>query len=351
MRTLLLLAGCCLGLAAPVSAQESLTVGVAAPLTGPSSILGRQIAAGAGEAAGTRATVIAADTQCTAEGAAAAARQLVSEGVDIVVGFLCTAEIEAALPILSEASIPVLDVGVRTHTLTDRRERTGHLVWRIAPRTQDEADALARFVRENWRDEAFGIVEDGSVDARDLADEVRARLGPESIEPSLVDNYRPAEEVQFALARRIAQSGVTRLLVFGSREDVSIIARDAAELDLELEWVGGESLLDEPGGRADLPNGIRAVAIDDQAADYPFATAGAIVREGYHGPAFAAAETAIEAVRRSRAEGENLADILNEGAFPTVLGPVSFDERGDWTREAFRVLVWDGRVFSPAPRS
>lgn len=350
MRAFLLTAGAWLCLVSYAGAQDAVTVGVAVPLSGPSSILGRQVAAGAGAAAGERATVIAADTQCTAEGGEAAARELVAAGVDIVVGFLCTAEIEAALPVLMDASVPVVDVGVRAQRLTDRRNRTGHLVWRLAPRTDDEAEALANFVRDQWRDVPFGIVEDGSVDARDLADEIRARLTSLAIEPTLVDNYRPAEELQFALARRILQSGVTRVLVLGSREDVAIIARDASEIDLSLDIVGGESLLDQPGERAELPDGVRAIAIDDEAASDP-GEPGEIVREGYHAPAFAAVQIAIEVVERAlRGEG-SAADLLNQRSFRTVLGEISFDEIGDSNRNAFGVLVWNGTAFVPAPQS
>lgn len=339
------LALCAIVASAPAAAQTPITVGVAAPLSGPSAVLGRQIASGAGEAAGDRATVIAADTGCTAEGGAAAAREFVDDGADIVVGFLCTAEIEAALPILGQAGIPVIDVGVRANRLTDRREREGHLVWRIAPRSDAEADALADFVRAEWRDTPFGIVEDGSVHARDLADEVRARLGPRSIEPALVDNYRPAEEVQFALARRILQSGVTHLLVFGAREDVAILARDAAEIGLEPDIVGGESLLDAPGEGPALPQGVRALAIDDRI----IATDAASGREGYHAPAHAATQIAIEALARSNAAGIAVEDALNEGSFDTVLGPIAFDAKGDSDRRAFGVLVFDGDGFRPVP--
>ncbi|TIS72521.1 MAG: ABC transporter substrate-binding protein, partial [Mesorhizobium sp.] len=88
---------------------ETLLVGVAAPLSGASAILGRQIEAGAGlaaEANGAQLKVV--DDACTADGGAAAAREFVAAKVGAVVGFLCTEAIEAALPILKDANIPVI---------------------------------------------------------------------------------------------------------------------------------------------------------------------------------------------------------------------------------------------------
>ncbi|TIT01084.1 ABC transporter substrate-binding protein, partial [Mesorhizobium sp.] len=111
---------------------ETLLVGVAAPLSGPSAILGKQIEAGAGlaaEANGAQLKMV--DDGCTAAGGAAAARELATAKVSVVVGFLCTEAIEAALPILKDANIPVITVGVRTESLTDRRAKTGWPVFRL----------------------------------------------------------------------------------------------------------------------------------------------------------------------------------------------------------------------------
>ncbi|WP_185982752.1 branched-chain amino acid ABC transporter substrate-binding protein [Aureimonas mangrovi] len=334
---------------ASAQAQEARPIGVVAPLSGPSEILGRQVVAGAAGAIGARRPLIAADDECTAEGGASAAREFVRQEVAAVVGFLCTAAIEAALPILTDAQIPVIDIGVRANRLTDRRERTGQLVWRLAPRSDDEADAIADFVRENWRDVPFGIIEDGSAYGRDLADEVRARLGPESIEPALVDNYRPAEERQFGLARRIAQSGVTRILAFGARTDIAVIARDAGEVGVTLDIVGGESLLDAPGEDVELPQGVRALAANEDALALPgTAENSSVVAEGYYAPAFAGAQVALQALDRVP---QAPAEALNTATFDTVLGPVRFDAAGDAERDFFNLLVWDGERFVPAPQS
>lgn len=331
-------------LALPATGQERV-IGVAAPLSGPNAVLGQQVTAGSAAASGETMRLIAADTECTAEGGAAAAESLAAAGAAIVIGFVCTPAIEAALPILTQAGIPVIGVGVRAARLTDRRERTGHLLWRLAPRSGEEADALAAFVRENWRSLPFGIVEDGSAYARDLADEVRARLEPEAIEPALVDNYRPAEELQFALGRRILQSGVTRLLAFGTRPDIAIVQRDANELGLELEIVGGESLLDEPSDVADILPGTTAIAIfDEQAAEH------GPIREGYFLPAQAATQIAIEALEQAD-DPSALAIVLDQHTFSTVLGAISFDDKGDSDRDAFGLREWDGERFVPVPQS
>ncbi|MBE0693094.1 MAG: ABC transporter substrate-binding protein, partial [Aquamicrobium sp.] len=115
-----LIAGGALVLAG-IAHADAPRIGLAAPLSGPTALLGAQLrdgAAIAAERAGTE--LLAADDECTAEGGARAARELVAERVEIVVGFLCTEAIETALPVLAEAGIAVVTPGVRANGLTDR---------------------------------------------------------------------------------------------------------------------------------------------------------------------------------------------------------------------------------------
>lgn len=327
------------------SAAEPVRIGVAAPLSGPSEILGRQIVAGVEAGAAADRTITTADTACSATGGTAAATRLVEARVEVAIGFLCTSALEAALPILSAAAIPVLDVGVRAERILDRREREGWLVWRLAPASGAEAAALAAYVRAHWAASPFAIVEDGSAYGRDLADTVRNLLEESGLRPTLVDNYRPAEEKQFGLARRIGQSGVTRILAFGTRSDIAILARDATATNLDLEIVGGESLVDAKGGDVELPPGVVALApgfdVDWTPAEAPPAD------EGYAKLARIAAEIAVSGVAQAQASGRPLTETLSTGTFETLVGPVRFDARHAADVAPFRPYRWTGERFEP----
>ncbi|NDV85163.1 ABC transporter substrate-binding protein [Aurantimonas aggregata] len=358
LRPALLLAAACL--AVPASAQQqqpagSIVIGVAAPLSDSEAILGEQLTGGVETAvarlsgADGRVETVTADTTCSAEGGRQAAETFVATNVAIVVGFLCAEALEAALPVLRQAAIPTLAVGVRANRLTDRRERTGDLVWRIAPRSDAEAMKVAETLAARWRDQPFGLIEDGSITARGLTDSVRRLLEERGMVPQTIDNYRPAEEKQFALARRLERTGVTRYFIAGDRPDVATIARDAAELGLDLEIVGGESLLDEASIDVPLPDGIVAVAPRPRfpelggSADAP--PPDDTAPKGYFGPAFAATQIAVAAVRTARASGRTIPVVLQSEAFATELGTIRFDAKGDSDLDLTRVLVWRGDRF------
>ena len=143
------------------SAASGTILGVAAPLSDSPAVLGQQVVDGAWAAANPAASpkvqIDTADTTCSAEGGRQAARRFVGKHVTVVVGFLCTDAIEAALPILTKAGIPTIDVGVRANRLTDRRSDTGYDVWRIAPRSDADAKAIADYLAKRWGDVPFGL--------------------------------------------------------------------------------------------------------------------------------------------------------------------------------------------------
>ncbi|KAB0680896.1 ABC transporter substrate-binding protein [Aureimonas leprariae] len=336
-------------LAPPAGAQEPVRIGVAAPVTGPNAVLGAQVLAGARQAAAAKGVVLVeADAQCTPEAGKATAERFVAEKVKVTVGFLCAESLEGALPVLRSAAIPAIDVGVRADRFTAQRRKTGDPVWRLAPHAGAEAEALAATVATRWRDVAFGILDDGSVYGRNLADAVREKVEAGGQRPAAVDGYRPAEEKQFGLARRLARTGVTHLVIAGDRGDAATIARDAAANGLALQFLGGEQLLDEPPDAAEIPEGTLAVGVEQTFRPLsPPGEADAVERSGYFGPGLAAVEIAATATDIAKREGKPLPDVLNATTFDTSLGRIRFDAKGDSDLNLFRVFRFNGRDFVP----
>jgi branched-chain amino acid transport system substrate-binding protein len=335
-------------LAAQAQAQEP-RIGVSAPLSGSSAILGAQVLEGASAAAGTAALEIA-DDACTAEGGANAARQFIGAKVQVAVGFLCTEAIEAALPILKEAGIPAITVGVRTDSLTDRREKTGWPVFRLGPRADGENAAAAAIVPKLWRGELFAIIDDGTIYGRELAESVRAAAEQAALKPVFVDNYRPQMDNQVGLIGRLRRAGATHVFVGGDRDDIAIMARDAAATGDALVFAGGEALRAAPGD-VPLAEGTLMIGLPEWSEIASKEALTAIAKrqtapDGYVLPAYAAVEIARAALDASTA-GKTVAEVLAAGEFKTAIGPIRFDEKGDLADNPFRVFRFDGKRFVP----
>lgn len=343
----------CAGLLAGSAAAQ--TIGIVAPLTEALAPLGEQIRTGAAVAAAERglaqSRLVVADDACTAEGAVRAAADLVAEGVSVVVGFVCTEALEAAMPLFTEAGVPVITPAVRTDSLTDNRHRTGWPVFRMAPRADQEHEAVAELLVPRWRNALFAIVDDGTIYGRELVESFRLAAETDGLRVVFADTFRPQMDNQVGLVGRLVRSGATHVLAGGDRPDIAVIARDAAERGYEVELAGGETLR-AADGDVPLPEGVLMVGLPEpaetagEAALQAFARRG-IVPEGYMLPAFAALEVAVQAMVAAEVQSGDMLDILRAGSFATALGPVRFDEKGDMQGNPYRLFRYDGSRFVP----
>jgi branched-chain amino acid transport system substrate-binding protein len=334
--------------AGEAGAQAS--IGLATPLTGPSALLGQQMRTGATMAAEGLADptvrLSIADDGCTADGGARAARELVAARVQIVVGFLCSEAIEAALPILKEANIPTITVGVRTDSLTDRRSRTGWPVYRLGPRADGEREAAGRLLTRLWERELFAIFDDGTIYGRELSESVRIAAEKAGLSPVFVDTFRPQLDNQIGLVGRLQRAGATHVFAGGDRDDIAVIGRDAAQLQSGLTVAAGETL--RSVGELPLAPGTLMVALPDwpdvavPAVAAMFAER-RILAQGYVLPAYAAIEVAHAAI--ADAAGGPVGNLSGRD-FTTAIGTVGFDDKGDLTENPYRLFRFDGDKFS-----
>lgn len=333
------------------SASAQTLVGVAAPLTGPFALLGVQVRDGATVAAErTGAEIALIDDQCTAAGGLQAAQEFVSRRVAMVVGFLCGEALEAALPVLKDAGIPVITVGVRTNSLTDNREKTGFPIYRLAPRADGEATAISEIIPDLWRERQFAIIDDGTIYGRDLADALRGAVERRQLRPAFIDVYRPQLDNQIGLIGRLRRAGADRVFVGGDRDDIAIMTRDSAYLEAGIGFAGGEALRGISNG-VPLATGTIMVALPEwsEIADPAVISAfGAenIMADGFALPTYAAIEI-VAAATNGGVTGIGLFARLDEDEFNTAIGPIRFDAKGDLTRSLYRAYSFDGSRFVP----
>jgi branched-chain amino acid transport system substrate-binding protein len=343
-----LLAGVVSGTA---SAQE-FKVGVVAPLSGTSARLGAQVRAGAEAAAAAQDPAVpveVADDACSAEGGAAAARKLAEAKVTVVVGFLCTESLEAAMPVFRDAGIPVITVGVRTNSLTDMKQKTGWPVFRLAPRADAEGIAVSSILVELWRSALFAIIDDGTIYGRELAETLRSEAEKQGLQPVYVDTFRPQLENQVALAGRLRKAGATHVFVGGDLEDIAVLGRDAAGLGYELTIAAGEALRSATSGVPLQPGTLMVGLPEWSEVATPASLAAIRARnaepEGYSLPAYAAMEIAAKAQAETQSYGALLGDSLLKGSFATAIGKIAFDDKGDLEENPYRLFRFDGAKF------
>jgi branched-chain amino acid transport system substrate-binding protein len=62
---------------------------------------------------------------------------------------------------------------------------------------------------------------------------------------------------------------------------------------------------------------------------------------------YAAVEIVLQSLETDANDGAPIAAALSGQTFQTALGPVRFDDKGDWIGEHYRLYRYDGTAFQP----
>lgn len=335
--------------ASPVVAA-GLTFAVVAPANGPLAILGQQVRDGARFAAEANGdTVVEIAEACDETDGEAIAKQILAADAVAAVGFLCTEGLAAALPALAEAKVPAITLSVRSGILMEDALKKKWPLLRLAPGPKAEADKAVEVISRDWKAEPFALIDDGTIHARELVEAIRLRLEDVGMKATFVDTFRPAQEQQLTLVRRLAKTGVTRVFIGGDRTDAAVIARDAKASKTPLSLLGGEALA---GADPLVPmtDGVQAIALpayetllDGQPVSAAMQEKG-ILAEGYVLPAHAA----VTAVATAASQGGDLMEKLTGETFVTAIGPLAFGADHELRENPYRLLVWRAGAFVPA---
>lgn len=325
--------------------SHAATIGVVAPQTGPFALLGEQVVQGASAAAGTGNKLVVIPESCEPGSGKQVAEKLQSEKADIAIGFLCVETLTDALPLLKNSSTPAITVSVRSRILMEDAQRHDWPFFRLAPVEGEESAALADAILSQWQNQPIALVDDGTIYARDLVAAVRQKLEAGGIKPVFTDTFRPGQEQQLALIRRLVKAGATRVVVGGDRSDVAIMAQDAQKEGANLTFIGGD-VLRAANKPVVLPDGVMAMALPDYARLTSADDAVSILRiagaepEGYTLPAYAATQIAEAATAKAAEERQPLLDVLRNIDVKTAIGQVRFQPNGELGKNPFRLQVW-----------
>ena len=343
----LLLTAATIGYVAPATAASAATIGVVAPKTGPYALLGTQVFEGARAAAEvTGDRLVEIDETCNESGGTDTAKALKDAKVSIAIGFLCVETLTSAMPALAASKVPAITISVRSRILMEDALRNGWPLFRMAPSESAEADKIAEAIVGRWKAEPIAFVDDGTIYGRELVSAVRQKLEPIGIAPVFTDTLRPGQEQQIALIRRLQKAGATHVLVGADRNDVAIIARDAASENMPLTVLGGDAM--KAANRpVVLRDGTLAVTLPP---DQTLPIAGELKNRGIEPegnvlPAYAAIQLASQAAASAGTDPEKLLSALKTASFQTVIGEIQFDGVHELADNPYRLLEWRGNDF------
>jgi branched-chain amino acid transport system substrate-binding protein len=330
------------------AAQAEIKVGIAGPLSGSSLNLGETQEIGAQKAfdhlndkgglLGKEIVVISVDDACEPRQAEAAALQLVSEGVVLVVGHVCSACSLAATKIYEKAGIIMISPGSTNPKVTDEG---GPNVFRVIGRDDQQGTIAGDYLADNHSKSNIAIIHDGQAYGLGLAEFTKRQLNKRGVTEVMFDSYTPDQKDYKSIVNKLVNKKIDVLYAGGYLTDIGIILRQAKKELPNLRLFSGDSLMN-----------VQFLFVAGKAGEGTYFTFGpdmrlkpeardvvAAIREedayepdGYTLYSYGAVQAWAQAVKQAGSlKPKAVIDALRAGSFDTVLGKIGFDEKGDVT--------------------
>jgi branched-chain amino acid transport system substrate-binding protein len=180
------------------------------------------------------------DDKTTNPGAVAALQRLLEDKeIVAMLGPIRSTQIQALLPTINEAAIPVM-IGGSNYGLTHSGSKW---VFRCRPHDGFSAKVIAKYAVDDLKFKKIAVVHASDAfgnGGRDLVVQELKRLGRE---PALVQGYNNGEKDFTAVLTAVKQSGADGLVTYMTfSTDVGIMAKQIKQLGVKATWLGSPSI-------------------------------------------------------------------------------------------------------------
>ena len=350
-----LAAGLCLALTGAASAQD-ITVGVAGPLTGQYASFGQQFKNGAELAAadlnakggvlGKKIKLELADDACDPKQARAVAEKLVGMKVAFVNGHFCSSSSIPASEVYNEAGVLQITPASTNPTYTERG------LWntfRVCGRDDQQGKVAGDYVAKNYKGKNVAILHDKSTYGKGLADEMQKAFKAAGGKEKMYEAYTQGDKDFNALVSKMKANAIDVVYVGGYHTEAGLILRQMRAQGMKSQMISGDALATNEfwSITGDAGEGMLFTFGSDPRKR---PSAAAVVKrfkdkgidpEGYTLYTYAAMQVWSQAAAKAKTtESKKLAAAMRAGKWDTVLGPISFDKKGDITTIDYVFYVW-----------
>jgi len=348
------------------TAQAQIKIGVAGPMTGALAVYGQQMKNGAemavadidakGGVLGQPLKLIVADDQADPKQGVSVANKLAGDGAKFVAGHLNSGVSIAASDVYADYGIVEISPATTNPTYTDRKLPN---VFRTCGRDDQQGKVAGAYLAATFAGKKIAVLDDKTTYGRGLAEETRKELVAHGITPVLTESINGGEKDYGALVSKIKAAQADVVYFGGTHADAGLIIRQMRDQGVPALLMGGDGInsaeLAAIAGDAAIEGTLMTFSPDPRkipgsAEVVARFRAKSIEPEAFTLYTYAAVEVWAQAANEAKStDAAKVAKVIHSGrAFPTVVGALSYDAKGDITTPAYVVYRWrktaDGKV-------
>jgi len=287
------------------------------------------------------------DDECDPDKAKQIAEELLASEVPFVMGHLCSDASIVASEIYAEGGVIAISPASTNPQLTERGLQG---IFRTIGRDDMQGFVLAEHILRNFKTKKIGIVYDDTTYGRGVASVAKEFLNQAGVEEQFYEQAPPSPWDFSNLIDRIEEQRVRVLLYPAMPAQLASFLTQLRDRDGRVRLIGGDTFTNITLEGEDI------ALLDDVQFSFPPDPADdprnePIVErykaEGFNPEAFtfysyAAVQVWAMAVEEAgTVEADAVAKALKNQTFDTVLGSISFDDKGDITNPGFVMFYYD----------
>jgi branched-chain amino acid transport system substrate-binding protein len=344
------------------AAQADTVIATAGPMTGQYAIFGDQMKRGAemaikdlneaGGVLGEQLVLEVGDDACDPKQAVAVANQMVNAGVIFVAGHFCSGSSIPASAIYNEEGILQISPASTNPQLTEQGLNN---VFRVCGRDDAQGIFAADYVVDKNVGSKIAVLHDKTPYGKGLADEFKKQLNARGVQETMYEAITAGDRDFTALITKMKEAGVDLIYLGGYHTEAGLIARQAKEQGIDATMMSGDALVTDEywaitgdTGQGTLMTFSPDPRKNEAAAPVveKFKAAG-YDPEGYTLYTYAAIQVWAQAVEKAGSTDlDAVIEALHGNQFETVLGPISFDDKGDVEGAAYVMYHWENGEYA-----
>jgi branched-chain amino acid transport system substrate-binding protein len=355
------------------TSQAQVKIGMGGPITGPSAATGAQMKNGVDQAAtdinaaggilGKKIQVSYGDDVSDPKQGVSVANNFAGQGVKFVVGHYNSGVTMPASEVYQENGIIEISPASTNPQVTERGMWN---IFRDCGRDDQQGKVAGTYILDHFKGKKIAIVHDKTTYGKGLADETKKTINAGGIKEVLYEGINTGEKDYSALVSKIKQAGADLVYFGGLYTEGGLIVRQMRDQGVKAPLMGGDGITSDefaavggPGVEGALMTygpdprlnpDAKAVVAEFRAKNFE--------PEAYTLYSYAAVQVFKQAAEAAQSlDPKKVADKMHSGiVFKTVLGPLSFDKKGDLTKLDYVMYLWkkdpSGRVtYAQCPNS
>jgi branched-chain amino acid transport system substrate-binding protein len=279
------------------------------------------------------------------------AEKLASSKIPFVAGHFCSSSSIPASEAYADGNVLQITPASTNPLFTERK------LWnvaRVCGRDDQQGLVAADYISKNFKGKNIAILHDKSTYGKGLADEMKKTLNKSGAKEKMYEAYTQGDKDFNSLVSKMKSNKIDVVYVGGYHTEAGLILRQMRSQGLASQMISGDAIATNEFWSITGPAGEGMMfTFGSDPRKRP--TAAAVVKkfkdknvdpEGYTLYTYAAMQIWTQAVAKAKTtDAKKVAETIKGGKWDTVLGPISYDKKGDITMVDYVFYKWgkDGK--------